>query len=280
VAILALAVFRFRLALAQSRNELARKDAELRFALTVQQALFPRELPSRDGLEFSAICIPARGISGDYYDVLQIPGQRTGIAVADISGKGISAAILMANLQATLRVIASLGEAPRQVCVKLNRHLYQVTDASRFATLFYGEWYPGERRLRYVNAGHNPPILIGPATMQWLGQGGIPLGIFPDYEYETGEVSMRSGDVLVLYSDGITEAGARDGTEFGEQRLQALVQEAYRKPLPDMQDHILKAVREWVGEEVEDDMTLVLVRVTGDQGLSARAERAVGEAVS
>ncbi len=272
VAILALAVFRFRMALAQSKTELARQDAELRFALTVQQALFPRELPSRNGLEFSAICIPARGISGDYYDVLPIPGQRTGIAIADISGKGISAAILMANLQATLRVIASLGEAPMQVCVKLNRHLYQVTDASRFATFFYGEWYPGERRLRYVNAGHNPPVLVGPDKMQWLDHGGIPLGILADYEYETGEVSMRPGDVLVLYSDGITEAGARDGTEFGEQRLQDLVKAAYNQPLRDMQNHILKAVREWVGEEVEDDMTLVLVRVTDGQSLSAQTE--------
>ncbi len=280
VAILGLAVFRFRLALAQSRTELARQDAELRFALKVQQALFPRELPSRDGLEFSAICIPARGISGDYYDVLPIPGQGTGIAIADISGKGISAAILMANLQATLRVIASLGEAPRQVCIKLNRHLHQVTDASRFATLFYGEWYPAQRCLRYVNAGHNPPILVGSNTMQWLDDGGIPLGIIPDFEYETGEVSMRPGDVLVLYSDGITEAGARGEREFGERRLQGLVQASYRKPLRDMQDHILKAVREWVGEEVEDDMTLVLVRVTDDQSMPARMGRGSGEGSS
>lgn len=264
VAVLGLALYRFRLALAASRHELARKEAELDFALKVQQALFPNHMPSTGGLEFSTVCIPAKGISGDYYDVLELPEGRLGIAIADISGKGISAAILMANLQATLRVVASSGQPPGEVCTRLNLHLHQVTEASRFATLFYGEWHPEERCLRYVNAGHNPPLLLGPSHVQKLDCGGIPLGITLDSEFETGEALLQPGDLLVMYSDGITEAGVREGEEFGEPRLRNLLENARQKSLADIQNEILQAVRSWAGEEVEDDMTLVLVRVLGN----------------
>lgn len=259
-AILLLAVYRFRLELAASRRELARKEAELSFALKVQQALLPRELPDAGGLEFSAVCIPASGISGDYYDVLQLPDGRLVFAIADISGKGLSAAILMANLQAFFRVVASSGSPPGEVCRKLNHHFHQVTDSSRFATFFYGEWHPVERRLRFVNAGHNPPILLGSGTRQALQKGGIPLGIFPDSEFETGEVRLDVGDLLVLFSDGITEAGARDGKEFGEERLHALIDQRDGDSLADLESKVLQAVRAWTGDEVEDDMTLVLIR--------------------
>ncbi len=264
VAVLLLAVYRFRLELAASRRELARKEAELSFALKVQQALFPRVLPSCGGLEFSAVCIPASGISGDYYDVLQLPDGRLIFAIADISGKGISAAILMANLQAFLRVVATSGSPPGEVCQKLNLHLHQVTDASRFATIFYGEWHPSRRVLRYVNAGHNPPFLIGKTGSRTLKHGGIPLGILPEYTFETGEVPLRPGDLLVMFSDGITEAGAREGKEFGEERLQALIHSQDGKPLSEIEKGILRAVRAWTGDEVEDDMTLVLVRALAD----------------
>ncbi len=269
VAVLGLTLYRFRLALIRSRHELARKDAELNFALSVQQALFPRELPVGGGLEFSAVCIPASGISGDYYDVLQLPEERTGFAIADISGKGISAAILMANLQATLRVIASSGDPPGKLCSRLNLHLHQVTDASRFATFFYGEWHPGNRRLRYANAGHNPPFLIRGSQRLLLDRGGIPLGILPDQDYETGEVSLQPGDLLALYSDGITEAGARDGKEFGEQRLLSILQANLPGTLSDIQGQVLLAVRAWTGDEVEDDMTLMLVRASDRTGPAA-----------
>jgi sigma-B regulation protein RsbU (phosphoserine phosphatase) len=264
VAILLLAVYRFRLELAESRRELARKEAELSFALKVQQALFPRQLPSVGGLEFSAVCIPASGISGDYYDVLQLPDGRLIFAIADISGKGISAAILMANLQAFLRVVASSGSPPGEVCQRLNLHFHQVTDASRFATIFYGEWHPSSRLLRYVNAGHNPPILAGRSGLKMLKEGGIPLGILPAYDFETGEVPLNPGDLLVLFSDGITEAGAREGKEFGEERLKALIESRDGNSLAEIETGILQAVRDWTKDEVEDDMTLVLIRAMRD----------------
>ncbi len=259
--VLALTIYRFKLELEASRDELRRKEAELSFARQVQQALFPRHLPATGGLEFSAICIPASVVSGDYYDIFQLPDGRLVLAIADISGKGISAAILMANLQALLRVVAGTCPSPAAVCSKLNSHLHQVTEAFWFATFFYAEWYPAERRLRYANAGHNNPVLAGNFQSRSLDHGGIPLGILPEYDYETGEVVLQPGDLMVLYSDGITEAGAREAKEFGESRLMALIAANRQKPLGEIQERILGAVHAWTGDEVEDDITLVLARV-------------------
>ncbi len=262
-AVLALVLYRLQSALRQSRHELARKEAELEFARTVQQALFPRELPSRGGLEFSAVCIAAAGISGDYYDVLYLADGRIIFAIADISGKGISAAILMSNLQAFLRVVASGGDDPRQVCSRLNRHLHQVTDAARFATMFYGEWHPATGVLCYVNAGHNSPYLIGASGTRLLHTGGIPIGILPDFEYEASEVRMVPGDLLVLYSDGITEAGARSGKEYGEKRFRATVEAMRSRSLDEIRQRVLSDVRDWSPEEIEDDVTLFMIRAAG-----------------
>jgi sigma-B regulation protein RsbU (phosphoserine phosphatase) len=263
-AVLLAAVYRFRLELNASRHELARKEAELSFALKVQQSLFPRQLPTGHGLEFSAVCIPASGISGDYYDILPLADGRLVFAVADISGKGISAAILMANLQALLRVVVTSTDSPAEVCRRLNHHLHQVTDAARFATLFYADWNQAERRLRYVNAGHNPPLLLGSLQGRALDKGGIPLGIMPEYPYETGEVFLEPDDMIILYSDGITEAGLNEGEEFGEKRLESLVSSLQKRPLGEIQKSILDAVRVWSGREPEDDMTLVIVRAVAE----------------
>jgi sigma-B regulation protein RsbU (phosphoserine phosphatase) len=260
VAILLVAVYRFRLQLEASRLELARSEAEISFALKVQQALFPRQLPQGGGLEFSAVCLPAKGISGDYYDVLQLPDGRTVFAVADISGKGISAAILMANLQALLRAVIPIYSSPSDICARLNQHLHQVTDASKFATFFLAEWSPQQRHLRYVNAGHNLPLVLGSRGGQPLDKGGLPLGVLPTTEYETGELPMISGDLVVLYSDGVTDAGMRSGQDFGLARLRALVSEHQNKPLPEIQARVLEAVRKWSGKEPDDDITLLLAR--------------------
>ncbi len=262
-AVMLIALYRFRMELAASRQELALKEAELSFALQVQQALFPRQLPTSYGLEFSAVCIPARGISGDYYDVLPLPDGRLAFAIADISGKGISAAILMANLQALLRALIPSTRCPHEICTRLNDHLHQVTDASKFATFFYAEWLRTEGRLLYVNAGHNPPCLFSSNGRRSLDDGGIPLGILPGWRYETGGVSLSPGDLLLLYSDGITEAGLAAGEEYGEKRLIELVASLKNRPLQEIQSSVLKDVRAWAGKEPEDDMTLVIVRATG-----------------
>jgi len=260
VAILVLSLYRFKVQLEASRNELMRAEAELNFARKVQQALFPRQLPLRGDLEFTAICIPARGISGDYYDIHELEDGRLIIAIADISGKGISAAILMANLQALLRVIAHSDLTPSEVCSRLNYHLSEVTDFARFATLFYAEWLSSDRRLRYVNAGHNPPFLINGTECLRLETGGIPLGIFPESSFETGEAALMPGDLLVLYSDGITEAGQSSGKEFGEERFRALIQAERGRPLAELQSLILDEVRRWTEADPDDDITLLMAR--------------------
>jgi len=270
VVVLVAALYRVRIELRRSRRQLARREAELTFAREVQRALFPKHLPSGDGLEFSAVCIPARGISGDYYDVMQLPDGRVVLAVADISGKGVPAAILMANLQAVLRMIVESGRSPGEVVSKLSQHLHQVTDASKFATFFYAEWNKADRLLRYVNAGHHSPIVIGSCRGQRLERGGLPLGVFPDLEFQTGEVELAAGDIIVVYSDGITEAVARSGDEFGEQRLEKIVESLAHEPLAEIQRRVLEAVRNWTNREPQDDMTLLLVRATGQ--LAGRSE--------
>jgi len=261
-AVLGVVLYRLQLQLKASRMELARKEVELSIAREVQQALFPRQLPSGGGLEFSAVCIPSAGISGDYYDVLVLPDGRVIFAIADISGKGVSAAILMANLQALMRVLAPSASEPSVVCRRLNEHLHQVTDAAKFATLFYGDWNPRERRLTYVNAGHNAPLLLGNGRCQRLELGGMPLGMFAAAKFDTGCVRLVPKDTLVLYSDGITETAATTGEEFGESRLETVIKAHSAKPLAEIQAQVLEAVREWSGSGQEDDMTLMFVRAT------------------
>jgi len=260
VAVLGMALYRVQLELRASRHELARKEAELNFAREVQEALFPREFPADSGLEFSAVCVPARSISGDYYDILKTPDGRLVFTLADVSGKGISAAILMSNVHAVLRVLTTSNLSASEVCSKLNRHFHQVAANSRFATLFYGEWNRAERRLTFINAGHNPPLLIRHARRERLEAGGPPLGIFPDTEYPAGSLGFEPGDLLVLYSDGITEAGIERGEAFGEARLEALVAGGREKALHEIQREVLAAARTWSQGEAEDDMTLLLVR--------------------
>ena len=264
VGILAMALYRVLAELRASRHELARKGAELNFAFEVQQALFPRQFPSKGGLEFAAVCQPARGISGDYYDVLPLSDGRVAFALADISGKGISAAILMSNLHAVLRTLARTIRMPAQLCSELNRHLYEITQpAAKFATLFYGEWNGADRQLSYVNAGHPLPILLGSGRGQRLDRGGPPLGLFLDSEYQVGKVPLQPGDTIVVYSDGVTEAETPEGQSFGEARLETLVAAHCEKPLSEIQRVVLVAARDWSGKEIVDDMTLLLARVTG-----------------
>lgn len=268
VGVLAVTLYRVQQELGASRRELARREAEISFALQVQQALLPREFPEGEGLEFAAVCVPARGISGDYYDVLRTPDGRLVFAIADVSGKGISAAILMSNVHAVLRILTASSHSPREVCCKLNRHFYQVAADSRFATLFYGEWNPADRRLTFINAGHNPPLLIGAARHARLEAGGPPLGIFPDTDYQAASLELEPGDLLVLYSDGITDAGVDRGEPFGETRLEALVARRREERLAEIQREVLAAARAWSRGEAEDDMTLLLVRA-GEMGREA-----------
>ncbi len=260
--VMGMTLYRVQQELRVSRHELARKQAELNFAHEVQQALFPRQFPGDGGLEFAGVCVPASGISGDYYDVLKVADGRLVFAIADISGKGISAAILMSSLHAVLRTLAYAGRAPAEVCSHLNRHLFDLADGSRFATMFYAEWDCRERRLRYINAGHNAPIFLDACGMRRLEPGTPPLGMFEEMEYPLGELVLQPGALLALYSDGVTEAGIDRGDEFGETRFESVLTANRQRPLTEIQRRVVEAVHDWAGQELEDDMTLLLVRAT------------------
>lgn len=272
VGVLGMALYEVQIQLRASRHELARKEAELSFAREVQQALFPRRFPLDSGLEFSAVCVPAAGISGDYYDVLDVGDGRLVFAVADVSGKGLSAAILMSNVHAGLHILVQAGHTPAELCARLNRHLCLFTEAHRFATLFYAEWNRRDRRLTYVNAGHTVPFLLAAGESQRLESGGVPIGLVPESPFQAGVVQLDPGDLVVLYSDGVTEAGVLHSEAFGECRLEAVIRAYQSAPLDEIQGQVLRALHDWSGMDPEDDVTLLLVRATAptadSEGLS------------
>ncbi|HSR68436.1 MAG TPA: PP2C family protein-serine/threonine phosphatase [Acidobacteriota bacterium] len=280
-ALLVLLLARVRRDLRDSRLQLARKEAELNFAREVQKALFPKTYPQGRGLAFHGVCIPAQFISGDYFDVLELPDGRQVFALADISGKGVSAAILMANLQALLRREARNGERPDELCWRLNNHFWEVSPPASFATFFYAEWDPVGRRLHYVNAGHNRPMLFSGDKVKRLCEGGLPLGIFPESRYNTGSVELQRGDLLLVYSDGVSEAGfSRE--EFGTARIRQAVGQAGSRDPVQVIERILSEVRRFAEDDQHDDMTLlavsaVAVSPTEEETGQSRGERVLHE---
>jgi len=212
------------------------------------------------------VCVPAARISGDYYDIMQLSGGRVAFAVADVSGKGLPAAILMSNLHAGLHILVEAGHSPGELCAQLNRHLCQFTEAYRFATLFYAEWNSTERRLTYVNAGHTEPLLVGANGNRRLATPGLPIGLFPNSEFHVATTVLAPGDLVALYSDGITEAGVLEDEPFGDQRLEAVINTHRHRPLSEIEHEVLTAVESWSGTEPGDDMTLLLVRATATTG--------------
>src|SRR4051794_7966845 len=183
-----------------------RLNRELEIARDVQEHLFPQRLPPVPGLDYCGHCRPAREVGGDYYDFLELPDGTLGIAIGDVSGKGVGAALMMASLEASLRALASVVRDPAELMGRVNLLVCQASSASRFATLFYAEYHPETRRLSYVNAGHNPPIVIrysgGICRVLRLETGGTVIGLLPA-PYERGEFLLETGDLVVLFTDGI-----------------------------------------------------------------------------
>lgn len=245
-----------------------RLQNELSIAREVQDQLFPQTLPALPGVEINAICKPARMVSGDYYDFLQLGPQQLAIAIADISGKGISAALLMASLQAALRsqMLAPGAEkmSTAELVERLNKHLVRNTGDDRFATFFIAV-YDGEKHtLRYTNAGHLPSFLICDGKSQHLDKGGMVLGVVEEYRYEEGVVPVGSEAVLVGYSDGLVEPENVYGEQFGIRRLEeAAVRLNGAKPWV-VAEQLMSAAEEWAGTpEQADDMTVIVARLAG-----------------
>ena len=233
----------------------------------VQERLFPQDYPAVPGLELAGACRPALAIGGDYYDFVPLEGGRLGIAIGDISGKGIPAALLMATLRAFLRgqTVRGRGELAR-LMADLSGLVYESSAPNRYATFFYAEYDPSTRRLQYVNAGHNPPMLLraDPAgDVVRLTTGGPVIGLLPECDYTQDEVQLAPGDLLVAFTDGISEAMNADFEEWGEERLLPALRDGRRAPLPHIIERVRAAADTFVaGAAQHDDMTMILVRLT------------------
>jgi sigma-B regulation protein RsbU (phosphoserine phosphatase) len=278
------------------QKEKERLQSELAIAQEVQAQLFPREIKQLETFELHGVCRPARIVSGDYYDFIPLGRDQLGIAVGDISGKGISAALLMATLHSAVRAF-EFGRMPHvagqlvsaasvvrpagttklqdiawraasdghvstaEVMSLLNHHLYASTPLEKYATLFLGTFDSPTRQMTYTNAGHLPPLIIaGDGSVRRLDEGGLVIGLFDDLSFEERTIQLHPGDIFVAYSDGITEPENEFG-EFGEQRLLELVRDYRNLPLARITDHVIEAVQAWIGgAEQPDDVTLVLAR--------------------
>jgi sigma-B regulation protein RsbU (phosphoserine phosphatase) len=252
--------------LVEEENKRRRLENEISIAREVQNQLFPSTLPSVPGVEIEAICKAARSVSGDYYDFIQLSPTHIAIAIADISGKGISAALLMASLQAALRSqmlnegSEHLGMA--ELVSRLNKHLVRNTGDDRFATFFIAIYDSASRTLRYTNAGHLPAFLICSGASRQLDKGGMVLGVMEDYIYEEGSMTVGSDSLLIGYSDGLIEPENVYGEEFGIRRLQeAAVRLQGAAPLM-VAESLMAAAEEWAGTpEQADDMTVIVARL-------------------
>jgi phosphoserine phosphatase RsbU/P len=251
--------------LIEEQKQRQRLENEISIAREVQDQLFPRTLPKIPGVEIEAICKAARAVSGDYYDFIQLSPTHLAIAIADISGKGISAALLMASLQAALRsqvlVDGSEHMSTAELVSRLNKHLVRNTGDDRFATFFIAVYDSATRNLRYTNAGHLPSFLICKDSALHLDKGGMVLGVLEDYSYEEGSVVVAPDSLLVGYSDGLVEPENVYGEEFGIRRLQQAAVHVQGAEPQVVAESLMTAAEEWAGTpEQADDMTVIVAR--------------------
>jgi phosphoserine phosphatase RsbU/P len=241
---------------------LQQQEEELKRAREIQQMLLPSKLPQLSGIQMSGAWQPAREIGGDYFDAIQFDERRIGICVGDVAGKGITAALLMANLQASFRAFATAEASPRIVCTKLNKFLCANTAPNKFVTFFYGVFDADARTLTYENAGHTPGLLLRKnGTTESLRGGGAVLGAIPDWTYQDYVENLQSGDKLVLSTDGITEAENTTLEEFGEDRLLEAARSRDGSAL-DIQQTIMHQVTTFCGGNFRDDATLLVLRIS------------------
>jgi sigma-B regulation protein RsbU (phosphoserine phosphatase) len=235
------------------------QDQELQRAREIQQSLLPREIPQIPGFEVAGAWQPASTVSGDYYDVLRLGDHRLGICIADVVGKGVSAALLMANVQAAVRAFASDSESPAQVCGKVNRLLCDNIAAGKFVTFIYGILDGHARTFRHCNAGHPNPILLSGGSIRALKQSGAVLGVFPDWTYEDSTVELRARDRLFLFTDGITEASNSDGQEFEDASIAAFAQGNGTLSAKELNNRLLAHISAFCGAHFQDDATLLVI---------------------
>jgi serine phosphatase RsbU (regulator of sigma subunit) len=254
-----------RRTIAQKQESERRASQELEIAKQVQAGLFPQTLPPLKTLEYAGVCIQARKVGGDYYDFLDLGRERFGFVIGDISGKGIAAALLMANLQANLRSQCAIAfDQPQRLLRSVNQLFCDNTPDGSFATFFFAEYDDSASRLRYANCGHLPALLLrDDNTVERLEATATVLGIFKDWDCEIGEHQLRPGDTLALYTDGITESYNSDDEQFGEQRLIEALQRHCGQSSQCLLDSIVAEVQSFSPHEQHDDITLIVAKHRG-----------------
>ena len=258
---------------AQRRAALAKEEAErraaqeLEIAKDVQARLFPQIHPTLAALDYCGACYPARAVGGDYYDFIDFGQDRLGLVIGDISGKGIAAALLMANLQANLRSQCAISlDQPARLLQNVNQLFSQNTPDGAFATLFFGDYHVPSGRLRYANCGHLPALVLrSGGSVDRLEATSTILGAFKKWDCEVGETKVSPGDLLALYTDGITESFDERGEEFGEDRLIKVLQQHCALPASGVMTSVVEEVRDFSRtREQHDDITLIIVKAASE----------------
>ncbi len=239
------------------------RDEELREAREIQDRLLPKKLPEVAGYEVAAMTQPLRFVGGDYYSVVRISERQTALCIADVAGKGLPAALLMSSLQAALKPLICQRLAPGELCHRLNRILCDLTPVGKFISFFYAVLDSVDNRLTYCNAGHNPPLLIrADGTSMELKALGAVLGQFPHWLYQQSELQMRSGDKLLVFTDGLVEACDADEESFGEPRLIRIARESPSSSAEELMASLMRAASQHSGEHFQDDASLIVLKVT------------------
>ena len=244
----------------ESRDKLVALQNELGVASKIQQSILPTRFPERPGCRIFANMKPARNVGGDFFDVIHLQDDRIGIAIADVSDKGVPAALFMMSCRTLIKGAAIGKTDPGEVLHEVNQLLEEDNDAAMFVTVFYGVYDPHSRRFQYANGGHNSPLIVHAdgSSAELPLTGGIALGLMPDLDYDNSTVTLAPGDLIVLYTDGVTEAFDEQGNQFGTERLQEVFAGAEPKDVQDANRAVFEAVEKFAGDTPQsDDITCV-----------------------
>ncbi len=252
-----------------TEDERRRLESDLELSQKVQQALLPQQVPDIPGLQLAAFSQPARIVSGDYFDFFQFRDNTHGLVIADVVDKGMPASLLMASLQASLRILVPESDAPAEVAQRLNSLFIHNVHLTHFVTLFLSRFDHTTRTLHYCNAGHNPPLLYRTQAgrddpVHWLRPTGAAIGLVEAFEFKPGSIALSPGDVLLLYTDGVTEARDLQGEEFGSQRLVEFVRQQSGASAADLVRELRRWLQEFTqGRPLDDDTTIIACKVEG-----------------
>jgi sigma-B regulation protein RsbU (phosphoserine phosphatase) len=243
------------------RRARRQREDELKDAREIQSNLLPKKIPQVKDYEIAGMTQPVRYVGGDFYDVVRISETQTVLCIADVSGKGLPAALLMSSLQAALKPLMWDTRSPRELCRRLNRILCEIAPVGKFVSFFYGVLDSKDNRLTYCNAGHNPPVLVrANGAASELNAAGAVLGQFPDWVYEQSEVQLQTGDTLMLFTDGVVEACDREDEPLGEECVIRIAQENRSAGAEELKTLLMQAASEHCGGRFQDDASMIVLR--------------------